>query len=81
MGDSFPVRAIEVYILIIVIDVLLGWIQENPARWPRRLTNALTEPALKGIRRLLRPIPPRDWDLSPIALIIGLAVLKVGLWC
>ena len=69
----------ELYALVVAIDVLLAWVQENPARWPRRLTHALTEPVLIWVRRLMGGWQPAGWDLSPLVLIVGLTCLKLGL--
>ena len=63
--------------LVVAVDVVLGWVQEDPGRWPRRLTHALTEPALRPLRRLNSFLPLRDVDWSPVLLIAGLTVLKV----
>ena len=63
--------------LVVVVDVVLGWVQEDPGRWPRRLTHALTEPALRPLRRLNSFLPLHDVDWSPVLLIAGLTVLKV----
>ena len=70
---------VKLYLVLVVIDVLLGWIQTDPARTPRRLTHALTEPP----QRLLRwAVPARwtgGWDLSPILVVGLLGVLRM-LW-
>jgi len=63
--------------LVVAVDVVLGWVQEDPRHWPRRLTHALTEPALDPLRRLNPMLPFRDVDWSPVLLIAGLTVLKV----
>ncbi len=63
--------------LVVAVDVVLGWVQEDPGRWPRRLTHALTEPALRPLRRINSILPFRGVDWSPVVLIAGLTVLKV----
>lgn len=63
--------------LVVAVDVVLGWVQEDPGRWPRRLTHALTEPALRPLRRLNSFLPLHDVDWSPVLLIAGLTILKV----
>ena len=63
--------------LVVAVDVVLGWVQEDPDRWPRRLTHSLTEPALRPLRRLNSLLPLRGVDWSPVLLIAGLTVLKV----
>ena len=39
--------------LVVAIDTVLGWVQEDPRRWPRRLTHAMTEPALRPTRSVV----------------------------
>ena len=70
---------IELYCLLLVVDVLLSWVQENPRQWPRRITHWLTEPLLVPLRAILDKMPTRGWDLSPIVLIIALTGLKLVL--
>jgi len=63
--------------LVVAIDTVLGWVQEDPRRWPRRLTHAVTEPALRPLRRFNTVLPMGDLDWSPVLLIALLTVLKV----
>ena len=63
---------------MVALDVLLAWVQENPARWPRRFTHLLTEPVLVLVRRLMGGWQPGGWDLSPVVLIVGLTCIKLG---
>ena len=62
--------------LVVVIDVLLAWVQEDPRRWPRRFTHALTEPVLRPLRRM-NAFMPGDFDFSPVLLVGMLTVTKV----
>ena len=68
----------EFYVFVVTLDVLLAWVQENPARWPRRFTHLLTEPVLVLVRRLMGGWQPGGWDLSPVVLIVGLTCIKLG---
>ena len=79
--SSFDVltQFIELYLLVVGVDVVLAWVQEDPRRWPRRLTHALTEPILIWVRKGMRGWSPGGWDLSPLVLIVGLTCLKLGL--
>jgi len=63
--------------LVVALDVLLAWVQEDPRRWPRRLTHVLTEPALRPLRRLNPWLPVGDVDVSPLILIGLLTAIKV----
>ncbi len=70
---------IQVYLLIVAIDVGLGWVQVDPARWPRRGTHLLTEPLQSLVRIVLRPDRIAGWDLSPLVVIGALGLLRVWL--
>ena len=70
---------IQLYLLLLAVDVGLGWVQPDPTRWPRRGTHLLTEPPQALVRRLIRPSWTGGWDLSPLWLIGALGVLRVWL--
>lgn len=70
---------IQLYLLIVALDVGLGWVQVDPMRWPRRGTHLLTEPPQSLIRRVIRPDRLAGWDLSPLVVIGALGVLRVWL--
>jgi uncharacterized protein YggT (Ycf19 family) len=72
-------RIIELYCLVVAIDVMLAWVQEDSARWPRRLTHALTDPILQVIRLAMRRWQPGGWDISPVVLILLLTCIKLVL--
>ena len=67
---------LELYIWVLIIQAILSWLlvfnvvnarnQVVATIW--RLTLALTEPVLKPIRRLIRPIT--GLDLAPLILIL-----------
>jgi len=75
---TFATLAVEIYVLVVVVDVGLGWVQIAPHRWPRRLTHAMTEPLLVPMRALLAHLPTRGWDFSPVVLILALTLIKIG---
>ncbi len=52
------ILAIELYLLLVVVDVLLAWIQEDPTRVPRRFTHLLTEPFQRPIRSAWARLAP-----------------------
>ena len=64
-------RVIELYLLLVALDVLVGWVQLDPARWPRRGLHVLTEGPQALLRRAVRPAWLGGWDISPL-LVIGL---------
>lgn len=69
--------ALELGSLVVALDVLLAWVQEDPKRWPRRLTHCVTEPVLRPIRVIIRGLPTGNWDISPLLLIVGLTAVKL----
>ena len=70
---------IECYLLVVVLDVLLAWVQPDPSRWPRRLGHVLTEPVQRPLRVLLGRLPLRGWDVSAVVLVLLLGILRVWL--
>lgn len=73
------ILAIELYLVIIAVDVLIAWVQEDPHRWPRRLTHALTEPVQKPLRSVLMRLRPGGLDVSPLIVVALLGVVRVFL--
>lgn len=73
------VLAIQLYIVLIVVDVLLGWVQLDPRRPPRRWTHLLTEPPQAMLRAMIPPLASRGLDWSPIVLVVLLGALRVWL--
>ena len=66
-------RLIDLYSLIIVAAVVVSWVnlpRDHPAV---RFVNALTEPVLAPVRKILPPMG--GMDLSPLVVLIGLRVL------
>jgi uncharacterized protein YggT (Ycf19 family) len=76
---SSLVLLIQLYLLLVALDVGLGWVQEDPGHMPRRASHLLTEPPQALIRRLVRPEHFGGWDLSPLVVIGALGVLRVWL--
>ncbi|MCK6503345.1 YggT family protein [Myxococcota bacterium] len=70
------VLALELAMLLVVVDLLVGWVQPETDRWPRRPLHALTEPVLRPLRRVSQA---RGWDWSPLVLILLLGALRVAL--
>ncbi len=74
---------VKLYLVVLTLDVLLGWIQPDPGRMPRRVTHALTEPPQRVLRALFPARLSGGWDLSPLllmALLGGVRVLWIHPW-
>ena len=67
-------QIIYLYELVVIVAVLLSWIQLSPDNPLVKITNALTEPVLRPLRRVIPPLG--GLDLSPWALIIGLQLIR-----
>lgn len=76
---STVVLILQLYLVVILVDVGLAWVQPEPGRWPRRATHMLTEPPQALVRRVLVPARTGGWDLSPLVVIGALGVLRVWL--
>lgn len=68
---------VKLYTLLVAIDVLVGWIQPDPSRTPRRLTHALTEPPQALLRMAVPARLTWGWDLSPLMVIAILGVIRM----
>lgn len=66
--------AFKVFIYGIVIQAILSWINPGTYNPAVSLLHALTEPALRPVRRILPPIS--GLDLSPLLAILILEVLR-----
>ena len=79
-------RLLDLYILIIFIEVILSWLIAfniiNPhqtfVRMVRAFTHALTEPLLRPIRSVLYRIIPNlgGIDISPVILVLLVVFVK-----
>ena len=70
---------IQLYLVVVVLDVVLAWFQVDPTRPPRRFTHALTEPPQAVLRPLLSRLPTGGWDISPLVVMAILGVIRVRL--
>ena len=67
-------RAIQLYTLIVIINVILSYFVP-PYQPVRRVLNSLVEPALAPIRRLM---PQTGMvDFSPLVLVLALQLLGI----
>lgn len=76
--DVHPaILAIELYLVLVAVDVFLAWIQEDPQRLPRRVTHVLTEPVQRPIRTAWARLAPGRLDISPLVVVFALGVVRV----
>jgi YggT family protein len=66
--------AIWLYMTAVLVRVLLSWVNPDPWNPFVRFLRRATDPALQFIRRNI-PLPRGGVDVSPIILIIGLALI------
>jgi len=67
-------RIIDLYSLVVLGAVIVSWLRLPPDNPVAKLTNALTEPVLAPIRKLLPQMG--GLDFSPMILLMGLQFLK-----
>ena len=65
----------NVFIFAIVIQVVISWINPGSYNPVNTLLHSITAPVLGPIQRLIPPVS--GMDLSPLAALIGLQVLKM----
>jgi YggT family protein len=70
----FLVRLIDLYSLVVFVAVILSWVPVDRRNPLVTVTQALTEPVLAPIRKVLPPMG--GLDLSPMVLLIALQILK-----
>lgn len=76
----YPViLAIELYLVVVVVDVLLAWVQEDAGRTPRRFTHLVTEPLQRPIRTTWARLAPGRLDISPIVVVLLFGIVRVAL--
>ena len=65
----------QIYTFIVIGRVIISWVNPDPYNPIVRFLYSATEPVLQRIRRIL-PLQFSGIDLSPIVLLIGLALLQ-----
>lgn len=68
---------LSLYFWIVIIAVLLTWVRPDPYNPIVRTLNALTEPVLYRIRRLLPFTYISGLDLSPVVLLIAIQLIQM----
>ena len=71
-------RLLNVAVGFIIIDVVLRWFQ-GTGEFPLSLTSAISNPIYGPVRELLGSIQPPGVDLAPLAILIGLQLIQVGI--
>lgn len=65
----------QIYIFIVIARALVSWVSPEPYNPIVRFLHNATEPVLSRMRRLL-PLEFGGFDLSPVALILLLTILR-----
>jgi YggT family protein len=77
--------ALQIYWLILILRIIFSFIPQlpEPVLPIARGVNAVTDPLLTPLRNLLPPIRTGAiaFDLSPILLFVGIAILRGLLGC
>lgn len=71
------ILAIELYVVVVAVDVFLAWVQDDPRRVPRRFTHIVTEPVQRPIRAAWARLAPGRLDISPLVVVFLLGVVRV----
>jgi YggT family protein len=66
---------LNVYMVAIIVQVIISWVNPGSYNPVTGLLYSLTEPVMGPIRKLLPPLS--GIDLSPLFALIGLQVLKM----
>jgi len=66
--------AIDLFIIIVIIRVVLSWIPHNPHNSYVKLIHKITEPPLAWIRQWVPDLG--GFDISPMILIIALMIAE-----
>jgi uncharacterized protein YggT (Ycf19 family) len=60
----------------IIADALLSWMVPNKEQFPRSITSQIADPLCAPFRALIGPDRTGGMDLSPIAALIALQVMR-----
>jgi YggT family protein len=71
---SFLARLIDLYSLVVFVAVILSWVRLSPDNPLVKITNAVVEPVLAPIRRVLPSLG--GLDLSPMILLFALRAAR-----
>src|SRR5262249_54095560 len=68
---------LNLYWWIVLIAVLLTWVNPDPYNPIVRFLRGVTEPVFYQVRRRMPFVIVGGWDLSPIVVMLGIAVLQI----
>ena len=68
------IQLIDLYSLIVLVSVVMSWVQLPPTNPANQVVQALTEPVLDPIRRVLPSTS--GLDFSPMVLLVGLRLVR-----
>ena len=60
----------------IIADAVLSWIQPDKTHFPRSMTSEIADPLCAPFRKLIGPERTGGLDLSPIATLIVLQIMR-----
>ena len=66
---------IDLYTLILVLRVIISWVNPDPYNPIVKFLYSATEPVLYRLRKAV-PLQYNGIDFSPLALLLGLSLLK-----
>ena len=66
---------IDLYTLILVLRVIISWVNPDPYNPIVKVLYSATEPVLYRLRKAV-PLQYNGIDFSPLALLLGLSLLK-----
>ncbi len=66
---------LQLYYLLIIIRALMSWMRVDPRNQFVRILNAVTDPVLDPIQRVIPPIAG-NLDISPVVAIVLVQLLR-----
>jgi YggT family protein len=66
---------VQIYIFIVIGRAIISWVNADPYNPIVRFLHSATDPVLDRLRKVL-PLQFGGMDFTPIALLIGLSILK-----
>jgi len=70
------ITLLRVLELTIIGDALLSWVVPNKDQFPRSVTSQIADPLCAPFRKLIGPERTGGFDLSPLAALILLQVMR-----